>query len=61
MAEKPESNSTDEIEITAEMIEAGVEEYHSHVPILRNAIDDGPAANMVEAVYRVMALKRQQL
>ena len=51
MAEKPESNSTDEIEITAEMIEAAAEVLWAE-PALERDMTRGWAADIATRMLR---------
>jgi hypothetical protein len=53
MARSDERNSSDEIEITPEMIEAGMEEYATRWIGLRDA-DDEVASMMLKAAYIAM-------
>ena len=46
-------DEADEIEITPEMIEAGMEEYRAHWPGLRDA-DEGVAVDMLRSAFKAM-------
>jgi hypothetical protein len=55
MAEKPEANSTDEIEVTPEMIEAGEAILANHY--LGDGVYD-VSAQVISEMYRAMCLRR---
>lgn len=60
MADRREINSTDEIEIAPEVIEAGMREYGARWLGLRDA-NDIVAREMLAAAYRAMTAARRRL
>lgn len=59
MEREDKENSTNEIEVSAEMIEAGMWEYSRRWRGLRDA-DDGIAREMLSAAYRAMYASRSK-
>ena len=55
-----EESSTNEIEITPEMIEAGKEVYYQHVRALENWVE-GEVDEFVKHLYREMRLRSERL